>query len=304
MSRLSSWSSPRWAVAGAIVIALALLIIPPWRVVAADKQDSPSATTHPSQPHPPAEIRLDGHPYWPHMGGPTGPSGPPQFAGQIVAATIKLRPPVAGMLQKVNVQDGQRVKQGEILFQIDNRRAQADLRVSEAQMQLAQTELSRARALVSQKTISKEDLETKVANVTIAQANIELKKLALEQMTIRAPFDGVVHTGFIAGEQVSPSDFLGELIQIDSLGASFKLPETMVGQVKVGQEIEIQTPSDEHPLKAKISSIAPIVDQLTGTFGVQALLVEKTNRLLPGMMVKVSIESAAVRDENPASRKR
>lgn len=307
MSRFSNWSSVRWTIAGAIVIALALLIIPPWRVVAADKQGSPGPATNPSQAHSAAENPGDGqmHPNRPRtMGSPMGMGGPSRFSGQIVAATIKLRPPAAGMLQKVNVQDGQRVKQGEILFQIDSRREQADLRVSEAQIQLAETELRRAQALASQKTISKEDLETKMANVAIAQANVELKKLAIEQLTIRAPFDGVVHTGFIAGEQVSPSDFLGDLIQIDSLGASFRAPETMVGQVKVGQEIEIQAPSDAHPIKAKISSVAPIVDQLTGTFEVQALLVAKTNRLMPGMLVKVSIEPASGGDEKPDALKR
>jgi len=301
MSRISNWSSARWTVAGAIVIALALLIIPPWRVVAADKESSASPTTSPSQPHPPAEIRLDGHPYRPHMGG-TSNRGP-EFTGYIKSATITLRPPVAGNLEKVDVQDGQRVKRGQVLFEMDSRREQADLRVSEAQIQLAQSQLRRARALVAQKSISQEELETMTANVEIAEANLQVKKLSLEQLRITAPFDGVVHTSAIAGQQVAGTDSLGDLIQVDVMDGIFDLRQSLARKIKVGQEVRMWTPGNDQPIKAQVSSIASVVAPSTDTIQVRCRVVEKTDRLMPGMRVTVSFEPAAAGDEKPELRK-
>lgn len=301
MSRFSNWSSARWSVAGAIMIVLALLIIPPWRVVAADKESSAGPTTSPSQPHPPAEIRLDGHPYWPHMGG-TSNRGK-EFVGYIKSATITLRPPVVGNLARVDVQDGQRVKQGQVLFEMDNRREQADLRVSEAQIQLAQSQLRRARALVSQKSISQEELETMTANVEIAEANLQVKKLALEQLRIIAPFDGVVHTSAIAGQQVAGTDSLGDLIQVDVMDGIFELPHSMIRKIKVGQEVRMWTPGNDQPIKAQVSSIASVVAPSTDTIQVRCRVAEKTDRLMPGMRVTVSIEPAGAGDEKSDSRK-
>jgi len=301
MSRISNWSSARWTVAGAIMVVSALLIIPPWRVVAADKQDSPSATSNPSQPHPPPETRLDGRPYRPHMGG-TSNRGP-EFTGYIKSATITLRPPVAGNLARVDVQDGQRVKQGQVLFEMDNRREQADLRVSEAQIQLAQSQLRRARALVAQKSISQEELETMTANVEIAEANLQVKKLSLEQLRITAPFDGVVHTSAIAGQQVAGTDSLGDLIQVDVMDGIFELPHSMIRKIKVGQEVRMWAPGNDQPIKAQVSSIASVVAPSTDTIQVRCRVAEKTDRLMPGMRVTVSFEPAAAVDEKPDSRK-
>jgi len=301
MSRISNWSSARWTVAGAFVIALALLIIPPWRVVAADKESSAGPTTSPSQPHPPAEIRLDGRPYRPHMGG-TSNRGP-EFTGYIKSATITLRPPVAGNLEKVDVQDGQRVKRGQVLFEMDSRREQADLRVSEAQIQLAQSQLRRARALVAQKSINKEELETMTANVEIAEANLQVKKLALEQLRITAPFDGVVHTSAIAGQQVAGTDSLGDLIQVDVMDGIFDLRQSLARKIKVGQEVRMWTPGNDQPIKAQVSSIASVVAPSTDTIQVRCHVAEKTDRLMPGMRVTVSLEPAAAVDEKPDSRK-
>lgn len=304
MSRFSNWSSARWTVAGAIVIALAVLIIPPWRVVAADKEDSPSPTTKPSLAQPAVQNSGDGqmHPYWPHMGGTLNRG--PEFTGYIKSATIMLRPPVAGTLEKVDVQDGQRVKQGQVLFEMDSRRARADLRVSEAQIQLAQSQLHRARALVAQKSITQEELDTMTASVEIAEANLELKKLALEQQRIIAPFDGVVHTSAVAGQQVASTDSLGDLIQVDVMDGIFDLPQSVIRKIKVGQEVKIWTPGNDQAIKAQVSSIAPVIAPMTGTIQVRCRIVEKTDRLMPGMRVTVSIEPAAAGDQKPDLRNR
>lgn len=302
MSRISNWSSARWTVAGAIMVVSALLIIPPWRVVAAGKEGSSSPTTKPSQAHSAPQNSGDGqiHPM-PHMG--SASSHMIELPGVIDAATVILEPPVTGVLTKVNVHDGQSVKKGDVLFELDSSKAQADLRIAEATTQIAESEVRMAKTKLAKNLMPKEELEPTLAKLQIAQANLDLAKLALDQMRIKAPFDGVIHTGVIAGQKVDGGTNIGELIQMDEMGASLELPQSLVGQVKVGQAVKIRLSSDPRPVGAQISSIAPVISPASGTIQVRCRVLEKTDRLMPGMRVTVSIEPAAAGDEKPDSRK-
>ncbi|HEX5242210.1 MAG TPA: HlyD family efflux transporter periplasmic adaptor subunit, partial [Tepidisphaeraceae bacterium] len=193
---------------------------------------------------------------------------------------------------------------GDVLFEFDSRKAQAELRIAEATTQLAESELSHVGDKMGDNGPNvKAQRETYRAKLEIAQANLDLAKLALERMRITAPFDGVIQTRFTAGQRVDAGTDIGELIKMDELGVSFELPQSLVGQVKVGQEIEVRAP-ESRPIKAQVNSISPIFNVSMRSVSTNARLVERSSRLLPGMRVTVSFQPAAPADEKPELRNR
>lgn len=129
------------------------------------------------------------------------------FAGRTEAsADIEVRARVTGYLDKVLFKDGDDVKKGDVLFEIDPRpyraeleKAQAVVALGEARLKQADDAAKRAAALLANKAVSPEDMDKAVgdrteaeAAVAVARASLQAAKLALESSRVAAPFDGRV----------------------------------------------------------------------------------------------------------------
>ena len=97
-----------------------------------------------------------------------------------------------GYLQKIYIDEGQYVHQGQILFQIKPNIYQADVQKSEAEVELAKVELSNIKGLVDKNIISKTEYAMSAAKLAKAEAELELSKTHLAFTEIRAPFNGIV----------------------------------------------------------------------------------------------------------------
>lgn len=128
-----------------------------------------------------------------------------QFNGRIEATeTVELRPRVTGYIERVAFREGQEVKQGDVLFNIDPRSYRAELQRAEAQLKRAQAlarqsrnEAQRAKVLVQSQAVSTEQYEQRraadesaQADVRAAQAALATAQLNLQWTEVRAPIDG------------------------------------------------------------------------------------------------------------------
>ena len=239
-----------------------------------------------------------------------------------------------GRLEWLGVQEGSRVKEGEVIARLENRdvaaardsavanarAAKANLEQGEAELKDAEHNYKRTQDLYNQKFISASALDSAEARfdkakaaiaslngaIGVAEANARQAEVAVEQTLIRAPFDGVVLTknanmGDIITPFSSATDSKGAVVNMadmTTLEVEADVSEASIGKIKPGMPCEIQL--DAYPdlrLLGEVSRIVPTVDRTKATLLVKVSFVEKDPRVLPDMSAKVAFLERAPRPE-------
>src|SRR5689334_12925769 len=211
--------------------------------------------------------------------------------------TVDLRAQVTSTVREVNIREGQNVQKGDLLFTLDARAEDANLRKAEAQVEkdradlaTANRDLERQRELFTQKFISQAALDTAQNKVdtlkgqmAVDQAAVESARVSKAYMEIRAPFAG--RTGAIpvrAGSLVQPTQStattappLVTITQIDPISVAFTLPEQelpMLQQALRSGTVAVNATSQggDATFKGRINFVDNAVDTATGTIRVKA----------------------------------
>ena len=243
------------------------------------------------------------------------------FSGRLSAVEeVQLRPQVSGAIVKIGFEDGQLVKQGDILAVIDPRsyqaavdEARAELSVARQNLSLASKEKERAEKLVSNGTVSKRVYDERLSThqvaqsqVTRAQAQLELAEIELDHAYVKSPIDGrVSRVEMTVGNQVNAgpnapvlttivstgkiyADFdLDEQTFFASLGASGKIDDA-------AQSIPVNmTLSNGRHVSGHVHSFDNRIDARTGTIRTRALFDNLDGTLLPGTFASLELGTLA-----------
>jgi RND family efflux transporter MFP subunit len=216
---------------------------------------------------------------------------------------------VAGRIDHYFVEEGQSVKKGDSLVQLDDRDYRAAVAATEARiasaranLALADADLARGRALRGQGVISQQEydvLENKaaVARAAIKQLDAELAetRVNLDYTTLRAPADGVVLAKLKeVGEIAVPGGFAGSgdlirLANLHDMRAEVDVNEADLNRVHLGQPATV-TP-DAYPdarYAATVVKLYPQVDRQKGTLKVEVRILQPDEKLLPDMSARVT----------------
>lgn len=231
---------------------------------------------------------------------------------------VDIRPRVSGYLLTRDYSEGQAVKKGDLLFTIDPRPLEAELRQAEAdhlkaiaQQTKAEQDVTRYKPLADKKAISLEELEhaiqaheAAIANVAAAVAVIDQAKLNLAFTKIYSEIDGVA--GFAnreIGDLVGPLDSkpLATVSTVDPIKVNFQVSEQEYLQAKRKREAAGDPPTDvpnikvglilsdghRHAQQGKLVSISREVNTYTGTFELTAHFANPGNILRPGQFARI-----------------
>jgi multidrug efflux system membrane fusion protein len=236
----------------------------------------------------------------------------------LVTATV--RPQLSGVLFKLMFQDGQMVKAGQILAQIDPRpyrlalaQAKANLARDEAQLAVARLDLKRYETLLDQDSIASQQVDTQRALVrqltgTVAadRAAIGTAELNLEYTEIKSPIDGRAGIRQVdIGNYLTPSDTNGIVVvtQLNPIDVSFSLPQiqlSMIGhQADSGAGLLVQAlHQNENQILAEghFLTFDNQVDTTTGTVRAKARFDNGDNTLFPGQFVNISLLVTTLHD--------
>ncbi|HRN80966.1 MAG TPA: efflux RND transporter periplasmic adaptor subunit [Nitrosomonas europaea] len=236
----------------------------------------------------------------------------------LVTATV--RPQLSGVLFKLMFQEGQMVRVGQMLAQIDPRpyrlalaQAKADLARDEAQLAVARLDLKRYETLLSQDSIASQQVDTQRALVrqltgTVAadRAAIGTAELNLEYTAIKSPIDGRVGIRQVdIGNYLTPSDTNGIVVitQLDPIDVSFFLPQTQLSiighQADSGAGLLVQAldQNDSRILaEGRFLAFDNQVDTTTGTVRAKARFDNGDNTLFPGQFVNISLLVTTLHD--------
>jgi RND family efflux transporter MFP subunit len=156
-----------------------------------------------------------------------------RVVGQVQAAeSVRLVSEVDATLIEVGVQDGDRVKKGQLLYKFDDHKFVAALAQSESRLVLAKSELERAQNLRATKTIPQQDVDRAQAEFRAADAAMVLAADNLADVVVTAPFDGVLEDRPVSlGQFCARGQDLGLLVQTDPLEITFDTPEREAGRL-------------------------------------------------------------------------
>ncbi len=187
---------------------------------------------------------------------------------------IMLRPEVSGRVLSLGFTDGNPVRKGQLMVQLDDVLQRAEVKQSQAQVSIAQANFKRNQELVAQNFVAQRVLEESGASLQVAQAQLSLSCARLSRMRIDAPFSGVVGIRTVnLGDYVKDGADLVNIEDISSMWADFRLPERFQNKVKKGQTVELLL--DAFPgrqFKAKIEAIDPAIDANARSISVRAAL--------------------------------
>ncbi|QFU15483.1 efflux RND transporter periplasmic adaptor subunit [Microvirga thermotolerans] len=256
-------------------------------------------------------------------GGRGGPPGPPTVevstvgTGRIVETresvgtvrayeSITVTAKIAGVIAEIGFEEGQKVKAGNMLVQLDaaERKAEIEQAIAETNRAIAQRnevaiKLERAQALnrtgagtgaqVEDLTAQVKSLEGAIAS---AQAQRKAAEARLEDLTIRAPFAGRVGTRAVSlGAFISPGTRITTLDDLSRVRLDFAVPENLLGRLKPGQAVNATSPAYKGRIfKGAVSTIDTRVDPTTRTVRLTADFDNPDEALKPGMFLSVTLE--------------
>jgi len=250
-----------------------------------------------------------------------------EFTGNTAAVnSVDIRARVSGYLDKIGFAEGAVVKAGNMLFVIDPRPyqaaldlAQANVEQAQAQLELADSNFSRAEDLQKKGVISPQDYETQAANKNQAsasllanQAALETAKLNLEFTQVRSPIDGRTSTysytigNLISGGDTTSTGILTSVVSLDPMYVYFNVEErgllayeemVRAGKVLYTQDgkapVDMQLANETgYPHKGFIDFVDNRVDASTGTIRVRGAFENKDGLLRPGLFAQLRIPSS------------
>jgi multidrug efflux system membrane fusion protein len=164
----------------------------------------------------------------------------------------------------------------------------ADLANFEAQRQLATINLQRVQELTAKNIQSRQTLDQTETTLAQANAGIAKAKAQIEQMLIKAPFDGELGVRQVeVGAYLTPGAPIVTLTDMSTLWVNFTLPEQVANEVHVGQAARVGVDAlPERVFDARITAIEPQISAQTRTLLVQATLPNPERMLRPGMFAK------------------
>lgn len=197
----------------------------------------------------------------------------------------------SGVLIKLFVEEGQAVKAGQVLAQLEQDTAQAKLAQAAAQMRKADASFTYNEKAIQKQLIAQKDFDQAKYDMQNLRAAYEEARLNLQFTTITAPVDGVIAERSVKlGNLIQVNQNLFRIVGMDPLQAVLNVPERQLGILKSGQPVTLE--ADALPgqkFTGDILRIAPVVDSASGTFRVTSEFHDKTGTLKPGMFGRVSI---------------
>ncbi|HBN22162.1 MAG TPA: hypothetical protein DD412_02865 [Holosporales bacterium] len=208
--------------------------------------------------------------------------------------TIILTPNTTEKVSEILFKEGTLVHKGEILLRLNQQEEQATLDSALALFSEAKEALNRAEGLRKSNNISNADFKKRKTDLLEAEARINILKSHIKDLTLVAPFDGIIGLSDISlGALLQPGDRIASLSDISSLKVDFDVPDLYLKDLKEGQNISAFVEAyPQKSLKGKIKTIDTVVNPNTRTVIVRALIDNQDHLLKPGMIVNIIIESS------------
>ncbi|WP_350549727.1 efflux RND transporter periplasmic adaptor subunit [Pseudoalteromonas sp. 120-MNA-CIBAN-0494] len=189
-------------------------------------------------------------------------------------------------------EDGDLVSKGQKLVQLQSQQEQIAVKELNINLREEKRQLDRLTELSRSQSTAKSLLEEQLSRVDATQAQLESAKTKLAEMTITAPFSGMLGKREISiGAYVNNSSIITTLDDISIIKVDFKVPEKYLAQLATG--MKVLTQNDAYPDQTfigKVTHISSRIDSVTRSVEVTASFANNSGLLRPGMLLKTALE--------------
>ena len=204
----------------------------------------------------------------------------------------------ANTVTTVRFTEGQQVRSGEVLVELDGAQARADLVAARAALKESESTFKRSRDLFARQALSESQLEQIEATLIANRARVAAAEARVADTVIRAPFSGKVGLRRVSvGSLVSPGTVITTLDDSSVIKLDFDVPETFVSVVETG--LSVAATSIAYPgetFEGQVSSVDSRVDPVSRSVTVRAEIPNGKGLLKPGMFMSVRVS----REPTPA----
>ncbi|MGH2664571.1 efflux RND transporter periplasmic adaptor subunit [Flavobacterium sp.] len=204
---------------------------------------------------------------------------------------ILVQPEFSGALVSFNAKAGQRVAKGQVLGRVDDAGMGQQLAQIQTQYELAKTTFERQKRLWDQKIGSEIQYLQAQTQMTSLQKSLGQMRAQIAKTIIRAPFTGVIDEVFVEkGQVVAPSQQgLMRIVNLSNMYVSTSVPETYIGKLKVGSEVDVFLTSLGKNYKGKVRQIGSFINPSNRSFGIEVSIPNPENLLRPNQVAKLKI---------------
>ena len=204
---------------------------------------------------------------------------------------ILVQPEYSGTLTSLTVKAGQHVGKGQILGRVDDAGMSQQLASIENQYTLAKTTFERQKNLWDKKIGSEIQFLQAQTQMISAQKQVAQMRAQLARTVIRAPFSGTIDEVFVEkGQVVGPSaQGLMRIVNLSNMFVSTSVPESYIGKLKVGDQVDVFLTSLGKTYKGKVRQVGNFINPNNRSFGIEVSVPNPENLLRPNQVAKLKI---------------
>ena len=209
-------------------------------------------------------------------------------ANEAVMVTAKQ----SGIVSNVHFNEGQAVKQGDVLVEFEAREKKADLETAKAQYDEVKATLERAKKLRDSGAVTQARLDDLEAQTRAALARVQSAEARRTDLTVTAPFTGRVGMRQVSpGALVAPGAVITTLDDLSLIKVDFAVPQNVLGELKLGLPVHATTTALKgRVFEGKITALDTRIDPVTRSVRVVAQFDNKDEALRPGLFLNVALE--------------
>jgi membrane fusion protein, multidrug efflux system len=194
-----------------------------------------------------------------------------------------------GVVTKISFESGQRVRQGQVLVELNTRVESAELTSAIATLEHARRREARTTKLYEGGAAARVELEAAQSELAVASAQVDSLRARIARRNVRAPFSGRVGICDInLGQYLNPGTPITSLEAADEVFVDFTLPQERLDELAVDMPVRIVV-DDNLELMSAVAAIEPTVDEVTRAARLRAAVPNEDGRLRPGMFVDVEV---------------
>jgi membrane fusion protein (multidrug efflux system) len=196
------------------------------------------------------------------------------------------------IVYKINFDDGDRVKAGQVLLTLIDLEERAQLAALDVDLQEANRQLNRIANLAKNNVASEQLLDEQQAEVNVLIAEMNVLKTQMRALEVRAPFDGLLGLRQVSvGALVRPGDAITTLDDLSIIKVDFNISEVHLPSLANGQNIRATSIAyPDEIFEGKIVSIGSRVDPATRAIQIRANINNQDFKLRPGMLLQINLQ--------------
>lgn len=213
--------------------------------------------------------------------------------------SVVVRPEIAGRIASFNIREGQLVKQGQELIEIEASVYEAELNEAKASLQMSRRDNARIQELFRKGVSTASTRDEALGRMEIDEARVALAETRLRKTVIKAPFTGILGFRHVSiGDYVTPGQDIVNIEDIDPVKVEFKIPETRLPDLAVGQPIKVRVDAYAgEGFEGEVYAIDPRIDAAGRSVAIRARVPNPDGRLRPGLFARVTL----VVEERPSA---